>query len=60
MRNKNSRQYSLKTMIKALILKQMGKLKHSIMKEPTFTVAKMKMSMSTSLKGQGKSTCICR
>lgn len=58
MRNINSRQFSLKTIIKALVLKQMGKLKHSIMKKPTFTVAKMKMSISTSLKGQGKSTCI--
>lgn len=42
----------------AFVMKQMDKLKCRIMKETTFIVAKIKMSISTSQKGQDKPTCI--
>lgn len=58
MRNINSKQFSFKTIKKALVMKQMDKLKCRIMKEPTFIVAKIKISISTCQKGQNKSTCI--
>lgn len=41
-------------------MQQMDKLKCRIMKELTFIVAKIKMNISTSQKGQDKSTCIPR
>lgn len=58
MRNINSKQLFLKTTIKAFVMKQMDKLKCRIVKEPIFIVAKIKMSVSISQKGQNKSTWI--
>lgn len=41
-------------------MKQINKLKCRIMKGITFIVAKIKMSVATTQKGQDKSTCMHR